>query len=52
VDLGLEKLFTVDGRPREAFVPRHAVAPAEAGTGRGGADPALDLALEVLRRAR
>lgn len=40
VDIGLEQLFHVDGRPREAFVPRMAVRAAERSSRE---DPALDL---------
>jgi len=46
VELGEEQLFHVDGRPREAFVPRLRVEPAEAG--RHG-DPALEAASRWLK---
>ena len=45
VELGEEQLFHVDGSPREAFVPRLHVEPAEAGP-RG--DPTLEAALRWL----
>ncbi len=46
VDIGEEQLFHVDGRPREAFVPRLYRATAEAGP---GGDPLLDAAVSGLR---
>lgn len=46
VDIGEEQLFHVDGRPREAFVPRLYRAAAEAGP---SGDPLLDAAVAALR---
>ncbi|HET7525683.1 MAG TPA: S41 family peptidase, partial [Burkholderiaceae bacterium] len=45
VELGEEQLFHVDGTPREAFVPRLRVDPAEAGP---HGDPTIDAALRWL----
>jgi len=47
VELGEEQLFHVDGAPREAFVPRLHVEPAEAGP---HGDPTLEAALRWLSR--
>ena len=47
VELGEEQLFHVDGAPREAFVPRLHVEPAEAGP---QGDPTLEAALRWLSR--
>jgi len=47
VELGEEQLFHVNGTPREAFVPRLHVDPAEAGP---HGDPTLSAALRALGR--
>jgi hypothetical protein len=41
----VEKLFHVDGTPREAFMPRAVVRPAAP-----GGDPELDAALDMAER--
>jgi carboxyl-terminal processing protease len=45
VELGEEQLFHVNGTPREAFVPRLRVEPAEAGP---LGDPTLSAAMRAL----
>ena len=48
IDLGVERLFHVDGTPREDFVAEHALAVVDRGP--GGADAGMDAVLDWLGR--